>query len=81
MSAKRDRAYRACRCRSEGYPSVGYFDDLINSGFNSPEPVAPPHETGMSQMEQRLLQQEIIAGDVGLEASRAMLKAARVTGT
>ena len=70
-----------CRCRSKGFPGAGYFDEVVSGGFISPDPVAPqPAGGSLTETEKHLLQQKIISGDIGLEASRAMLKAARVTG-
>lgn len=68
------------RCQSEGFAPAGYFDEAVSCGFNSPEPITPHHEFGFTDEELHLLQQKIIPGDVGVEASRAILKASRVTG-
>lgn len=68
------------RCRSEGFAPAGYFDEAVNCGFTSPEPIRPQHEFGFTENELDLLQQKIIPGDVGIEAVRAILKASCVTG-
>lgn len=68
------------RCKSEGFAPAGYFEEVIGQDFNSPEPVRLQYDSGLTKIEHSLLQHNIIPGDVGLEAGRAILKASRVTG-
>lgn len=69
----------SCRCRSEGMPEAGYFEE-VEAGIHSPEPITADLPDTMDPAETELLQQRLIPADVGLVANEAIARAERVTG-
>ena len=61
-------------------PEVGYFDEVVDAGFQSPEPIMVDYLEDLSAGERVLLQQRLIPEDVGLVANEAIAQAERVTG-
>lgn len=69
-----------CRCRNEGLPEAGYFDEAVETAFRSPEPITVELPDTLDAAELALLQQRLIAAEVGLVANEAVARAERVTG-
>lgn len=59
---------------------MGYFDEVVDAGFQSPEPIIAGCTESLSPGERALLQQRLIPEDVGLVANEAIAQAERVTG-
>lgn len=61
-------------------PEAGYFDEAVETGFQSPEPITTDLLDSATPVEAALLQQRLIPEDVGLVANEAIFRAERVTG-
>jgi hypothetical protein len=61
-------------------PETGYFDEVVETGFQFPEPITTEMPGNLTAEELALLQQRLIPEDVRLVANEAIARAERVTG-
>jgi hypothetical protein len=61
-------------------PEAGYFDEAVETGFQSPEPITAEIQDNLTAEELALLQQRLIPEDVGWVANKAIARAERITG-